>query len=1035
MQVEQQIKRGTCRGCVCLPAWMLILVFLFPSGIVMGQYYNLTFRNYMNHNGIAQSEVEAIFEDSRGFLWIGTHFGLSRFDGREFRNFYHHVDDAASMGDNEISAIDEDSSGTLWISFFNSGFASLDARSARFMNYQQTGPAQLASLAVTTLMVDRINRVWLGTVRGLSIYTPSSGRFQQVADPKTGQRFDVLCLSEDATGRVWMGTRNQGLWMIDPGTGNMRQCATADQTGEVRALDLVGSNGAYAACSEGLFQVRRVAVDDFQCTRAAFFPQRESLVDVEVDAQQNIWFGSAVNGVYIYFPKTGFLDHLQENFSSARGLLSNRMFELYQDSQDGIWLGGENGLQYYQYQAQKFNIYPGLSNVSDQLRGSTLYGIVEVDNDLIMASSGGVLIYNRVTNQYSAVRYPPDYRPGSVRFRSLEWEGPMEWWLSTDHGMYRMRQIEGQYVIDRPPQLQHIPAFRAWNVRRYLRKGDTYFFALALDGLVVWNLKTGYLKHYRTPEGLPSNVINQLEFDRDGNILLGHNAGLSVFRPADSSFRHIRQRPGPGKEGLNSPFVYDMHDDGRYYWVATFGGGLNKVDKITGQTEHFTTRQGLCNDGIYSMVAEDSVIWLGTAKGLSRFDKQSASFESFSLEDGLPSLEFNMLSRYSSREGEIFMGTMFGLVSFSTKDIRKYNIPPRIYLSRVRSNGIRLPDSSISEINTSRRLVTNYGQSVYMEFSAQVFAGSDDLDIRYRLNKIDTTWRTGESGSLVPLIRTEPGTYTLVVQIIRRGGLEKSPEWRMEFVVQPQFWQTPPFRILIGILGAFLLYGLISSYIRRRLQVQQAGFEREKAVEKERSRISAELHDDIGGGLTAIRLMSEMLVDSSTEDRSRSYAARISSSANDLVQKMNEIVWALNLSNDNLQSLVAYTREFAVSYLDDFDLRCRIDIPDAIPDMPVTGRNRRDIFLLVKESLNNIVKHANATEVQLGMRFGRELHVSIRDNGKGFDPSSVRRGANGLNNMRKRVKRLRARMDIRSNEGTSVQFDIPLAALGQSAID
>jgi signal transduction histidine kinase len=257
----------------------------------------------------------------------------------------------------------------------------------------------------------------------------------------------------------------------------------------------------------------------------------------------------------------------------------------------------------------------------------------------------------------------------------------------------------------------------------------------------------------------------------------------------------------------------------------------------------------------------------------------------------------------------------------------------------------------------------------------------------------------------------------------------------MQFVGQPLYWQTVPFRTLMGVIGILLLYGLISSYIRRRLQLQQAAFEREKAVEKERSRISAELHDDIGGGLTAIRLMSEMLVESNTDDREKSYASRISSSANELVQKMNEIVWALNLSNDNLQSLVAYTREFTMSYLDDFGIQCHIDIPDAIPDIPVTGRNRRDIFLLVKESLNNIVKHAQASEVLLSLRFGRELQISIRDNGHGFDPSAVRRGANGLNNMRKRVRRLRARMDIRSNQGTSVQFDIPLSALGQTEID
>jgi signal transduction histidine kinase len=711
------------------------------------------------------------------------------------------------------------------------------------------------------------------------------------------------------------------------------------------------------------------------------------------------------------------------------------MFELYRDSHDGIWLGGENGLQYYQFKAQKFNIYPGLSNISDQLRGSTLYGIVELDNDLIMASSGGMLIYNRVTNRYSTVQYPSNYRPGSVRFRSLSWEGPMEWWLSTDNGIYRLRQVNGRYIVDRPPQLRPLPEFRSWNIRRYLRKGDHYWFALALDGLVYWNRRTGYMKRYRAAEGLPNNNINQAEFDREGNILLGHNAGLSVFRVADSSFRHFRPRTVLGSDGLNSPYVYDMHDDGRYYWVATFGGGLNRIDKRSGQVEHFTTRQGLCNDGVYTMVAEDSVLWLGTAKGLSRFNKRTARFENYTLADGLPSDEFNMLSRYSNNEGEIFMGTMYGLVSFTGAGIRKYNIPPRIYLSRIRKNGIRLPDSSIAQLNASRQLVTQYGQGLYLEFSAQVFAGSNDLNIRYRLNEIDTLWRMGESGNLVPLIRVEPGSYTLTVQILRAGGLEKSPEWTTQFVVQPLYWQTLPFRTLVGIIAAFLLYWLISSYIRRRLQLQRAAFEREKAVEKERSRISAELHDDIGGGLTAIRLMSEMLVESAAGDRTKSYASRISSSANDLVQKMNEIVWALNLSNDNLQSLVSYTREFAVSYLDDFGLRCRIDIPDAIPDFPVTGRNRRDVFLLVKESLNNIVKHAQASEVQLGMRFGRELQISIRDNGNGFDPSSIRRGANGLNNMRKRVKRLRARMNIRSNEGTSVQFDIPLPSLGQTVLD
>ncbi len=114
----------------------------------------------------------------------------------------------------------------------------------------------------------------------------------------------------------------------------------------------------------------------------------------------------------IFFPQTGFLDDLRENFSSARGLLSNRLSQIYQDSRGGIWLGGENGLQYFHGPSQKFNIYPGLSNISDQVRGSTLYGIYEVDNDLLMATSGGILIYNRVTNRFIPVNYFSGYRAG-----------------------------------------------------------------------------------------------------------------------------------------------------------------------------------------------------------------------------------------------------------------------------------------------------------------------------------------------------------------------------------------------------------------------------------------------------------------------------------------------------------------------------------------------------------------------------------------------------------------------------------------------
>jgi signal transduction histidine kinase len=350
-------------------------------------------------------------------------------------------------------------------------------------------------------------------------------------------------------------------------------------------------------------------------------------------------------------------------------------------------------------------------------------------------------------------------------------------------------------------------------------------------------------------------------------------------------------------------------------------------------------------------------------------------------------------------------------------------------------NGQYLNDSLTSSINQSRNLVSRYGEAIYMEFSPMVYNGAANATIRYRINEIDTVWKPGEAGLLIPLIKTEPGEYTFSVQILRSTGDVHSDIWTMKLVVTPPFWRTLSFRLFVVVLFAFFSFLFIRSYTSRRLEKQRVLFEREQAVEKERSRISAELHDDIGGGLTAIRLMSEMLKDSSKDESSRIFVNKISASSNELVQKMNEIVWAMNINNDNLQSLVSYTREFAVSYLDDFKVNCRIELPELIPDIPVTGTNRRDIFLLVKESLNNIVKHAQASEVIIKVHISDTLNMEIHDNGKGFNPEKIRVGSNGLQNMRLRIKRLHGQLQISHEKGTTLFFVIPLEKLSETDID
>jgi signal transduction histidine kinase len=180
--------------------------------------------------------------------------------------------------------------------------------------------------------------------------------------------------------------------------------------------------------------------------------------------------------------------------------------------------------------------------------------------------------------------------------------------------------------------------------------------------------------------------------------------------------------------------------------------------------------------------------------------------------------------------------------------------------------------------------------------------------------------------------------------------------------------------------------------------------------------------------LTAIRLLSEMSLEQDASPATSRYLRKISASSNELIQKMNEIVWALNINNDNLQSLIAYTRQYAVSYMDDLNIDCHFDTPEHIPNIPVNGKNRRSVFLLVKESLNNVAKHAQCTNVGIRIGIDDHLHIEIADNGKGFQKNNSSRG-NGLNNMHKRVQAMKGNMDILNGNGTTLLFDIPVKNL------
>jgi signal transduction histidine kinase len=245
----------------------------------------------------------------------------------------------------------------------------------------------------------------------------------------------------------------------------------------------------------------------------------------------------------------------------------------------------------------------------------------------------------------------------------------------------------------------------------------------------------------------------------------------------------------------------------------------------------------------------------------------------------------------------------------------------------------------------------------------------------------------------------------------------------------------------LGVLGECILFMMGLSYKNRielieKVKMQEAikREEERREMEKqltviqtqqdERNRISTDMHDELGAGMTAIRLMSEM-AKAKTANQPIPEIDKISDSANDLLNKMNAIIWSMISSNDTLPNLVSYIRSYAQSYFETLDMKCRVDIAEDVPELELSGEKRRNIFLTVKEALNNVVKHAKASEVQLHFSFEKNICIKIIDDGVGINEEKIREFGNGLKNMRKRMERIGGTFTVTNNNGTHIQMCIP----------
>jgi ligand-binding sensor domain-containing protein/signal transduction histidine kinase len=992
-------------------AWLLlcVLVLAVPARMGTAAPADSPFivDVWTSREGLPENAVISVIQTRDGYLWLGTLNGLVRFDGNRFTVFNEY--NTPGLTSDRVVYLFEDSRTNLWVGLDTAGVALV--QDGKVSSFDLGRPGHEGRLV--SACEDAAGGVWL--------YTADArlGRYQDGKLETLNFNFSPLAvcrmIAAEKSGPLWIG---EG-W-VEPGRNvaflfsfrpaNFHPPALpVDQNIQVGKLDYVLAGGR-----GGTWRLVNGRIQKWSATRLETdfgpYPWGNATVTAAVEDQNgNLIVGTRGAGVFWYDA-----EGKHESISTAQGLSSPYVLSLCTDRQGNLWVGtdgkGLNRIKRKIFSAPTA-LHPwAAQSLSEDARG----GLWAAFN------SYGLTYFVTNTAQDFAVGLSSNAWTVLVDRQQRVWAG------TRGEGLFqfqagRFRPVPGTEALGR----QIFALFE--DHRGQLWVGTQ-------NGLARWNGEDWNI--YTTPDGL---VVRAVAEDADGNLWVGtESRGLNFFK--DGKFIAYQKSPG-GLPG-NGIFCLYLDRDG-VLWVGTSGHGLARFDH--GQWRRYSTDDGLASNSIdYLIEDDDGFLWIGSNAGLMRIHKKSLNdfvpgkdnalpCRTYVETDGLPTRECSAGSQPAAcraRDGRLWFPTTEGLVSVNPADIKTNPQPPLVMIESVLVDGQEQKTNRFSSIWQASVTVPPGREQLEIHYTGLNFSAPAAVRFQYRLEGHETGWTEGDARVAV-YHNLPPGQYRFHVVAGNEDGVWSETDGVVDVTAQPQFWQTWWFRAamglaLAGIIAAVVRY-LSTQKLRRQLQLHK----QQEALERERSRIARDLHDQLGANLTQVALLGEMAeADKNSPPEVAIHAQQISQTARDTTRALDEIVWAANPANDTLEGLVNYACKYAQEYLALAGARYRAEVPAQLPAVAIPPEVRHNVFLAFKEAVNNVVKHAQASEVWIRLRLAPgQFTLSVEDNGRGpaGRETPAAQARNGLRNMRKRMEDIRGEFSIGpgTGGGTAVCLTVP----------